>query len=86
MKIDILTIFPEFCLPYAKGSLIGKAVENGILDIRVHDIRANTQDRHNKTDDTPLSLLPSACFLWRPQAYILPSLFSQSCCLNLNCR
>ena len=38
MKIDILTIFPEFCLPYAKGSLIGKAVENGILDIRVHDI------------------------------------------------
>lgn len=53
MKIDILTIFPEFCLPYAKGSLIGKAVENGILDIRVHDIRANTQDRHNRTDDTP---------------------------------
>ncbi len=53
MKIDILTIFPEFCLPYVEGSLIGKAVCSKILEVRVHDIREHTDDRHNRTDDTP---------------------------------
>ena len=52
MKIDILTLFPEMFAPL-KTSIIGKAAENGVLDIRVTDIREYTKDKHHKCDDYP---------------------------------
>lgn len=52
MRIDILTLFPEMFSPL-KSSIIGKAVENGILDIRVTDIREYSEDKHHKCDDYP---------------------------------
>lgn len=52
MKIDILTLFPEMFAPL-KTSIIGKATENGVLDIRVTDIREYTKDKHHKCDDYP---------------------------------
>ena len=52
MKIDILTLFPEMFTPL-KTSIIGKAAENGVLDIRVTDIREYTKDKHHKCDDYP---------------------------------
>ena len=52
MKIDILTLFPKMFAPL-KTSIIGKAAENGVLDIRVTDIREYTKDKHHKCDDYP---------------------------------
>lgn len=52
MKIDILTLFPEMFTPL-KTSIIGKAVDGGILDIRITDIRQYTLDKHHKCDDYP---------------------------------
>lgn len=52
MKIDILTLFPEMFAPL-KTSIIGKAAENGVLDIRITDIREYTKDKHHKCDDYP---------------------------------
>ena len=52
MKIDILTLFPEMFSPL-KSSIIGRAVENGILDIRITDIRDYSEDKHHKCDDYP---------------------------------
>lgn len=52
MKIDILTLFPEMFTPL-KTSIIGKAAENGVLDICVTDIREYTKDKHHKCDDYP---------------------------------
>ncbi|MDA2812616.1 tRNA (guanosine(37)-N1)-methyltransferase TrmD [Nocardiopsis sp. RSe5-2] len=52
MRIDIVTIFPDYFAPL-ELSLIGKAREAGILDIRLHDLRSWTHDRHNTVDDTP---------------------------------
>ena len=52
MKIDILTLFPEMFAPL-KSSIIGRAVENNILDIRVTDIRNYSSDKHHKCDDYP---------------------------------
>ena len=52
MKIDILTLFPEMFAPL-KTSIIGKAAENGVLDICVTDIREYTKDKHHKCDDYP---------------------------------
>ena len=53
MKIDILTLFPGMFAPVTEESMIGRACRGGILDIRLHDIRDYTQDKHNRTDDTP---------------------------------
>ncbi|TLM82453.1 tRNA (guanosine(37)-N1)-methyltransferase TrmD [Pseudarthrobacter sp. NamE2] len=52
MRIDVVSIFPEYLAPL-ELSLIGKARQDGILDLHVHDLRAFTSDRHRTVDDTP---------------------------------
>ncbi len=52
MRIDIVTIFPAYVEPL-RLSLVGKAVDSGLIDLRVHDLRSFTHDRHNTVDDTP---------------------------------
>lgn len=52
MRIDAVTIFPEYFAPL-ELSLLGKAKERGILTIGVHDLRSFTTDNHHSVDDTP---------------------------------
>jgi tRNA (guanine37-N1)-methyltransferase len=52
MKIDVISIFPEYLAPL-QLSLLGKAQSSGLVDIAVHDLRAQTSDNHNTVDDTP---------------------------------
>ncbi|WP_413601683.1 tRNA (guanosine(37)-N1)-methyltransferase TrmD [Curtobacterium sp. Curtsp57] len=52
MRIDIVTIFPEF-FGVLDVSLLGKARQGGLLDLHVHDLRKWTTDRHRTVDDTP---------------------------------
>lgn len=52
MRVDVISIFPEYLEPL-RLSLVGKAVESGIIDLRLHDLRDFTHDRHNTVDDTP---------------------------------
>jgi tRNA (guanine37-N1)-methyltransferase len=52
MKIDVISIFPEYLAPL-RLSLVGKAIETGIVDLDVHDLRRWTHDRHHTVDDTP---------------------------------
>jgi tRNA (guanine37-N1)-methyltransferase len=52
VKIDIVTIFPEYLAPLDL-SLIGRARATGLLDVTVHDLRAWTSDVHRTVDDTP---------------------------------
>ncbi|MBD7994441.1 tRNA (guanosine(37)-N1)-methyltransferase TrmD [Arthrobacter sp. Sa2CUA1] len=52
MRIDVFSIFPEY-LAALDLSLIGKARQDGILDVRVQDLRTFTTDRHRTVDDTP---------------------------------
>jgi tRNA (guanine37-N1)-methyltransferase len=52
MRIDIVTIFPEF-FGVLDISLLGKARQNGLLELGVHDLRDFTHDRHRTVDDTP---------------------------------
>ena len=53
MRIDVLTIFPEMVGDFADRSLLGRARRNGLLDLRVHDLRNATDDNHRTVDDTP---------------------------------
>ncbi|MBL0886459.1 tRNA (guanosine(37)-N1)-methyltransferase TrmD [Myceligenerans indicum] len=52
MRIDVVTIFPDY-LAALDLSLVGKARRRGLLDLRVHDLREWTTDRHRTVDDTP---------------------------------
>uniref|UniRef100_UPI004049EED8 tRNA (guanine(37)-N(1))-methyltransferase n=1 Tax=Candidatus Planktophila sp. TaxID=2175601 RepID=UPI004049EED8 len=52
MRIDVVTIFPEYLAPL-QLSLLGKAQEQEIIKINVHDLRSNTSDNHHAVDDTP---------------------------------
>jgi tRNA (guanine37-N1)-methyltransferase len=52
MKIDVVSIFVEYFQPL-RLSLVGKAIEKGIVDLQVHDLRDWTTDRHRTVDDTP---------------------------------
>jgi tRNA (guanine37-N1)-methyltransferase len=53
MRIDVITIFPELFDGFLTTSLVGKAVEGGLLEARVHDLREFTSDRHRSVDDEP---------------------------------
>ena len=53
MKIDILTLFPEMCNAFLHESIIGRAIEGKKVDIRCHNIRDYTLDKHNRVDDAP---------------------------------
>ncbi len=53
MKFDILTLFPEVIDAVLGSSIIGRAIENGIISVESHNIRDYTKDKHKKTDDTP---------------------------------
>jgi tRNA (guanine37-N1)-methyltransferase len=53
MRIDVLTIFPEYFAGVLATSLLGKAVAKGTLDVRLHQLRDFTTDRHRTVDDTP---------------------------------
>lgn len=53
MRVDVVTIFPEYLRPLDL-SLVGKARTSGLLDVRVHDLREWTTDRHRTVDDAPL--------------------------------
>lgn len=52
MRVDIVTIFPEF-FGVLDVSLLGKARQSGLIDVHVHDLRDATHDRHRTVDDTP---------------------------------
>jgi len=53
MIVDILTLFPDMFSAPMTESILGRAQENGLLKVRVHNIRDFTHDKHNVTDDYP---------------------------------
>ncbi len=55
LKFNVLTIFPDFINknPYFKHSIIGRAVEQGIIKVKAHDIRKYSKNKHKKVDDIP---------------------------------
>jgi len=53
MRIDVLTIFPEMIHEFGAHSLIGRAAAEGLLDLRVHNLRDATEDVHRTVDDSP---------------------------------
>jgi len=53
MKFDILTLFPESFESFLKTSIIGRAIEDGKIEVRLFDIRDFSENKHHKVDDVP---------------------------------
>ena len=53
MKVDVFSIFPEMITDYTKQSILGRAIESGLLEVSVHDLRLATTDKHRTIDDPP---------------------------------
>ncbi len=53
LRVDIFTIFPPMVEAFAAETVLGRARARGLLDVRVHDLRATTTDAHRSVDDTP---------------------------------
>ncbi|GAA4965320.1 tRNA (guanosine(37)-N1)-methyltransferase TrmD [Kineococcus glutinatus] len=66
MRVDVVTIFPGYLQPLSL-SLLGRARADGLLDLRVHDLREHTHDRHRTVDDTPYG--GGAGMLMRPEPW-----------------
>lgn len=66
MRIDVLTLFPEMLRPVVGSSILGRACDNNILDIRLTDIREYSTDKHRKADDYPFGGGPGMVMLPQP--------------------
>jgi tRNA (guanine37-N1)-methyltransferase len=53
LRAEILTIFPEIVSAYGDTSIVGRARQAGLLDLRVHDLRSGAVDAHRSVDDAP---------------------------------
>ena len=53
MRVDVVTIFPEFFAGPLEASLLGKARQRGLVDVRLHDLRDHATDAHRTVDDEP---------------------------------
>jgi tRNA (guanine37-N1)-methyltransferase len=65
MRIDLITIFPEYFGPL-DVSLLGKARDSGLIELRVHDLRQHTDDVHRTVDDSPYGGGPGMLMLAEP--------------------
>lgn len=53
MRIEVITIFPDMVEAFAARSLLGRARRNGLVDVRLHDLRSTATDAHRSVDDAP---------------------------------
>jgi tRNA (guanine37-N1)-methyltransferase len=75
LRVDVVTIFPDYFSPLAL-SLIGKASDQGLVDIRIHDLRDVTTDRHRTVDDTPYGGGAGMVMMPEPWGQMLDSLLT----------
>lgn len=71
---DVITIFPEIVRAYAGESILRRAAEKGLLEIRAHDLREWSDDRHHTVDDKPYGGGPGMVLKFEPIARALASL------------
>jgi tRNA (guanine37-N1)-methyltransferase len=85
LKIDLLTLFPDMISGYFSQSMIGRAVQNGILEIGVHNIRDWAEGKHMVTDDRPFG--GGAGMVMKPEPIFgaIEAVSTPGCCVVYLC-
>jgi tRNA (guanine37-N1)-methyltransferase len=78
LTLEVVTIFPDYLAPL-RQSLLGKAIERGQIDVRVHDLRRWTDDVHRTVDDTPYGGGPGMVMRPEPWGRALDELVPADC-------
>jgi tRNA (guanine37-N1)-methyltransferase len=68
MRFDVLTLFPDIFQGYLGQSLLKRAIQAGLVDVRLHDIRDWSQGKHNEVDDRPFGGGPGMVMKVEPVA------------------
>lgn len=76
LKFDVVTVFPEYLEPL-KLSLMGKAIDDGLMSVNVHDLRDKTYDKHKTVDDSPYGGGPGMVMKPEPWGEILDELVTE---------
>jgi tRNA (guanine37-N1)-methyltransferase len=76
MQFDIITLFPQMFPGYLGQSLLNKAIENGLVNVQIHDLRAWSRDKHNSVDDRPFGGGPGMVLKVEPVVDCVESLAS----------
>lgn len=66
MRFDVLTLFPGLFQGFLTESLMAKAVQRSLIDVRLHDFRSFSQDKHHKVDDRPFGGGPGMVLMADP--------------------
>lgn len=76
MKIDVVSIFPEYLSPL-NISLVGKAIVDEVIQLKVHDLRSVTNDKHQTVDDSPYGGGPGMVMKPEPWGDLLDGIISE---------
>ena len=77
MKFNIITIFPDIFNSYLNESILKRAQKNKLIQIKIHNLRDFTKDRHKKVDDRPFGGGPGMVFKIEPLVKAILSLKSR---------
>ncbi|HEY1792326.1 MAG TPA: tRNA (guanosine(37)-N1)-methyltransferase TrmD [Opitutaceae bacterium] len=78
-RIDVLTLFPGMLGGFLAESILGKGIENNLLSVKVHDLRAWTTDKHRTADDRPFGGGAGMVMKPEPAVAAIESLQSPGC-------
>jgi tRNA (guanine37-N1)-methyltransferase len=78
MRIDVITLFPEICRAPLNESIMKRAQESGLLDLRIHNLRDWTSDKHHVVDDAPFGGGPGMVMKPEPIFAAVESLRSEA--------
>jgi tRNA (guanine37-N1)-methyltransferase len=77
MKFDVVTIFPRMVRAGLEEGVVSRGIERGLLDVRVHDLRDHTTDRHRTVDDVPYGGGPGMVMKPEPLAKAVEAIRSE---------
>jgi tRNA (guanine37-N1)-methyltransferase len=83
VRIEIITIFPAMFAPVLGESILKRAQEAGLMEVRVHDLRQYTSDRHRTTDDYPFG--GGVGMVMKPEPFFL-AVEAVQCSPDAGCR
>jgi tRNA (guanine37-N1)-methyltransferase len=78
MRFDVLTLFPGLLRGFLEEALLGKAIDRGLIDVHLHDIRRWSKDKHHKVDDRPFGGGPGMVMMVQPVVQCVEDVRRQS--------